>query len=129
MALQYNASFSESVHSFANCINTIDGGSHMTGFRSALTRALNEYARRAKLLKDDDPNLSGDDVREGLSAVISVKLPEPQFEGQTKTRLGSPEVKGIVDSDGRVEPEHVSRREPVGRPSHHRQGADRLARP
>ncbi|MGE0229377.1 MAG: DNA topoisomerase (ATP-hydrolyzing) subunit B [Dehalococcoidia bacterium] len=98
VALQYNASFSESVHSFANCINTIDGGSHMTGFRSALTRALNDYARRAKLLKDDDANLSGDDVREGLSAVISVKLPEPQFEGQTKTRLGSPEVKGLVDS-------------------------------
>ncbi|MFN8584073.1 MAG: hypothetical protein U0446_01940 [Dehalococcoidia bacterium] len=98
VALQYNGSFSESVHSFANCINTIDGGSHMTGFRSALTRALNDYARRAKLLKDDDPNLSGDDVREGLSAVISVKLPEPQFEGQTKTRLGSPEVKGLVDS-------------------------------
>ncbi len=98
VSLQYNATFSESVHSFANCINTIDGGSHMTGFRSALTRALNEYARRAKLLKDDDPNLSGDDVREGLSAVVSVKLSEPQFEGQTKTRLGNPEVKGIVDS-------------------------------
>ncbi len=98
VALQYNATFSESVHSFANCINTIDGGSHMTGFRSALTRALNEYARRAKILKDDDPNLTGDDVREGLSAVISVKLGEPQFEGQTKTRLGNPEVKGIVDS-------------------------------
>ena len=98
VALQYNGTFGESVHSFANCINTIDGGSHMTGFRSALTRALNEYARRAKILKDDDPNLSGDDVREGLSAVISVKLSEPQFEGQTKTRLGNPEVKGIVDS-------------------------------
>ena len=98
VALQYNASFGESVYSFANCINTIDGGSHMTGFRSALTRALNEYARRAKILKDDDPNLTGDDVREGLSAVISVKLGEPQFEGQTKTRLGNPEVKGIVDS-------------------------------
>ena len=98
VALQYNASFTESVHSFANCINTIDGGSHLTGFRSALTRALNEYARRAKLLKDDDPNLSGDDTREGLSAVVSVKLAEPQFEGQTKTRLGNPEVKGLVDS-------------------------------
>ena len=98
VALQYNASYTESVHSFANCINTIDGGSHMTGFRSALTRALNEYARRAKILKDEDPNLTGDDVREGLSAVISVKLGEPQFEGQTKTRLGNPEVKGIVDS-------------------------------
>ena len=98
VALQYNSTFSESVYSFANCINTIDGGSHMTGFRSALTRALNDYARRAKILKDDDPNLTGDDVREGLSAVISVKLGEPQFEGQTKTRLGNPEVKGIVDS-------------------------------
>jgi DNA gyrase subunit B len=98
VALQYNSTFGESVHSFANCINTIDGGSHMTGFRSALTRALNEYARRAKILKDEDPNLTGDDVREGLSAVISVKLGEPQFEGQTKTRLGSPEVKGVVDS-------------------------------
>ncbi|MBM4415762.1 MAG: DNA topoisomerase (ATP-hydrolyzing) subunit B [Chloroflexi bacterium] len=98
VALQYNGTFSESVHSFANTINTIDGGSHLTGFRSALTRALNDYARRAKLLKDEDPNLSGDDVREGLSAVISVKLAEPQFEGQTKTRLGNPEVKGFVDS-------------------------------
>jgi DNA gyrase subunit B len=98
VALQYNSSFSESVHSFANTINTIDGGSHLTGFRSALTRALNDYARRAKLLKDEDPNLSGDDVREGLSAVVSVKLAEPQFEGQTKTRLGNPEVKGFVDS-------------------------------
>ena len=98
VALQYNQSFSETVYSFANCIHTIDGGSHLTGFRSALTRALNEYARRAKLLKEDDPNLSGDDVREGLAAVISVKLAEPQFEGQTKTRLGNPEVKGIVES-------------------------------
>ena len=98
VALQYNSTFGESVYSFANCINTIDGGSHMTGFRSALTRALNEYARRAKLLKDNDPNLTGEDVREGLSAVVSVKLGEPQFEGQTKTRLGNPEVKGIVES-------------------------------
>ena len=98
VALQYNSSYGESVHAFANCINTIDGGSHLTGFRSALTRALNEYARRSKLLKDDDPNLSGDDVREGLSAVISVKLGDPQFEGQTKTRLGNPEVKGMVES-------------------------------
>jgi len=98
VSLQYNGTYTESVHSFANCINTIDGGTHLTGFRSALTRALNEYARRAKLLKDQDPNLSGDDVREGLAAVISVKLGEPQFEGQTKTRLGSPEVKGLVES-------------------------------
>ena len=98
VALQYNASFQETSYSFANCIHTIDGGSHLTGFRSALTRALNEYARRAKLLKDEDANLSGEDTREGLSAVISVKLAEPQFEGQTKTRLGNPEVKGLVES-------------------------------
>ena len=98
VALQYNSSFNETVYSFANCIHTMDGGSHLTGFRSALTRALNEYARRAKLLKDDDPNLSGEDTREGLAAVVSVKLAEPQFEGQTKTRLGNPEVKGIVES-------------------------------
>jgi DNA gyrase subunit B len=98
VALQYNAGFSESVYSFANTIKTIDGGSHLTGFRTALTRALNDYGRKAKLLKDTDPNLSGDDVREGLSAVISVKIGEPQFEGQTKTRLGNPEVKGIVES-------------------------------
>jgi DNA gyrase subunit B len=97
-AIQYNDGFSEAAFSFANCINTIDGGSHLTGFRSALTRVLNEYARKQKLLKDDDPNLTGEDVREGLVAVISVKLPEPQFEGQTKTRLGNPEVKGQVES-------------------------------
>ena len=90
VALQYNDGFTESVYSFANTINTIDGGSHLTGFRTALTRALNDYARKAKLLKDNDPNLSGDDVREGLTAVISVKLREPQFEGQTKTRSATP---------------------------------------
>ncbi len=97
-AIQYNEGFSEATFAFANCINTIDGGSHLTGFRSALTRSLNDYARKQKLLKDDDPNLSGEDVREGLVAVISAKLPEPQFEGQTKTRLGNPEVKGQVES-------------------------------
>ena len=97
-AIQYNDAFSEATFAFANCINTIDGGSHLTGFRSALTRVLNDYARKQKLLKDDDPNLSGEDVREGLVAIISVKLPEPQFEGQTKTRLGNPEVKGQVES-------------------------------
>ena len=98
VAIQYNDGFSEATFSFANCINTIDGGTHLTGFRSALTRILNEYARRNKLLKDDDANLSGEDVREGMVAVISVKLPEPQFEGQTKTRLGNSEVKAIVES-------------------------------
>ena len=98
VALQYNATFGEVVHSFANAINTIDGGSHVTGFRTALTRVLNDYARKAKILKDNDPNLTGEDVREGLAAVISVKLAEPQFEGQTKTRLGNPEIKGLVES-------------------------------
>lgn len=98
VAIQYNDGFSEATFAFANCINTIDGGTHLTGYRSALTRVLNEYARKQKILKDDDPNLSGEDVREGLVSVVSVKLPEPQFEGQTKTRLGNQEVKGQVES-------------------------------
>jgi DNA gyrase subunit B len=98
IALQYNDAFNEHVFAFANTINTIDGGSHLTGFRSALTRVLNDYARRNKLLKNGDQNLSGDDVREGLTAVVNVKLAEPQFEGQTKTRLGNPEVKGQTES-------------------------------
>jgi DNA gyrase subunit B len=98
VALQYNDSYAENVFSFANNINTVDGGTHMTGFRAALTRSLNDYARRAGILKDADANLSGDDVREGLTAVISVKLVEPQFEGQTKAKLGNAEVKGQVEA-------------------------------
>jgi DNA gyrase subunit B (EC 5.99.1.3) len=98
VALQYNDSFAESTFSFANCVNTRDGGSHLTGFRTALTRALNDYARNSKFIKDTEPNLTGDDVREGAVAVISVKLPQPQFEGQTKAKLGNPEVKGQVES-------------------------------
>ena len=97
-ALQYNDGFNETIFSFANCVNTADGGSHLTGFRTALTRALNDYAHRNKLLKEDEPNLTGEDVREGLAAVISVKLTDPQFEGQTKAKLGNPETKGIVES-------------------------------
>ncbi|MHB8514095.1 MAG: ATP-binding protein, partial [Dehalococcoidia bacterium] len=97
-AIQYNDGFSQVEFSFANTINTIDGGAHLTGIRSALTRVLNDYARKQKFLKDDDPNLTGDDVREGMVAVVSVKLPEPQFEGQTKTRLGNAEVKNHVES-------------------------------
>ena len=97
-ALQYNDGFAESTLSFANCVNTVDGGTHLTGFRSALTRVLNDYSRKNKLLKEGDPNLIGDDVREGLTAVISVKLTEPQFEGQTKGKLGNPEVKSVVES-------------------------------
>ena len=98
VAVQYNDTFSETVYSFANCINTEEGGTHMTGFRTALTRVINDFARKQSYIKDDQPNLIGDDVREGLAAVISVKLTDPQFEGQTKTKLGNAEVRGIVDS-------------------------------
>ena len=96
VAMQWNSSYQESVFSFANNINTHEGGSHLSGFRSALTRTLNAYARTKGLLKERDENLSGEDVREGLTAVISVKLAEPQFEGQTKTKLGNPPVEGLV---------------------------------
>jgi DNA gyrase subunit B len=98
VAFQYNDGFAETIFSFANCVNTSDGGTHLTGFRSALTRALNDSARKGKLIKEEDPNLTGEDVREGLTAVVSVKLAEPQFEGQTKGKLGNPEIKGIVES-------------------------------
>jgi DNA gyrase subunit B len=98
IAIQYNDGYSENVTAFANCVNTKEGGTHMTGFRAALTRVLNDYARKNKLLKDNDANLSGEDIRDGLTAVISVKLGQPQFEGQTKAKLGNPEVKGQVES-------------------------------
>jgi DNA gyrase subunit B len=98
IAMQWNSSYQESIHSFANNINTREGGSHMSGFRSALTRTLNRYAREKGLLKEKEDNLSGEDVREGLTAVISVKLRDPQFEGQTKTKLGNPGMAGFVES-------------------------------
>jgi DNA gyrase subunit B len=98
VALQWNSSYQESVFSFANNINTHEGGSHLSGFRSALTRTLNRYARDKGLLKEKDDNLSGEDVREGLTAVISAKLSDPQFEGQTKTKLGNPGMEGFVAS-------------------------------
>jgi DNA gyrase subunit B len=98
IAIQYNDGYSENVTAFANCVNTKEGGTHMTGFRAALTRVLNDYARKNKYLKDNDPNLSGEDIRDGLTAVISVKVGSPQFEGQTKAKLGNPEVKGQVES-------------------------------
>ena len=98
VAIQYNDTFSETVFSFANCINTEEGGTHMTGFRTALTRVINDFARKQGYIKDDGSNLTGEDVREGLAAVISVKLTDPQFEGQTKTKLGNAEIRGIVDS-------------------------------
>src|ERR1044071_4284693 len=98
IAMQWNDGYTESVFSFANNINTIEGGTHLIGFRSALTRTINNYALSSGLLKKDEENLQGEDVREGLTAVISVKVPEPQFEGQTKTKLGNSEVKGIVEA-------------------------------
>ncbi|RAP74279.1 DNA topoisomerase (ATP-hydrolyzing) subunit B [Paenibacillus montanisoli] len=98
VALQYNDSYTENIYSFANNINTHEGGTHESGFKSALTRIINEYARKMNVIKESDNNLSGDDVREGLTAIISVKIPEPQFEGQTKTKLGNSEARGIVES-------------------------------
>ena len=98
VALQYNETYTESVYAFANCINTEDGGTHVTGFRAALTRAINDYARKEKFLKDSEPNLAGEDTREGLTAVISLKIQEPQFEGQTKNKLGNPEARTQVET-------------------------------
>jgi len=98
VAMQYNTGYIESVFTFANNINTHEGGTHLSGFRSALTRTINDYARKKGLLKEKEENLSGEDIREGLTAIISVKLREPQFEGQTKTKLGNTEIRGLVES-------------------------------
>jgi DNA gyrase subunit B len=98
VAMQWNSSYQESIFSFANNINTTEGGTHLSGFRSALTRTLNDYARKKALLKEKDESLQGEDVREGLTAIVSVKLHDPQFEGQTKSKLGNPQMKGLVES-------------------------------
>lgn len=98
VAFQHNDSYNESVFSFVNNINTPEGGTHLQGFRNAVTKTFNDYARNAKLLKDSEPNLSGEDIREGLTAIISVKIEDPQFEGQTKQKLGNSEARGAVDS-------------------------------
>lgn len=98
ISLQYNDGYTENIFSFANNIHTHEGGTHESGFKSALTRIINDYARKTGMIKENDSNLTGDDVREGLTAIISVKIPEPQFEGQTKTKLGNSEVRGIVES-------------------------------
>ncbi|MCR5716951.1 MAG: DNA topoisomerase (ATP-hydrolyzing) subunit B [Lachnospiraceae bacterium] len=98
VALQHNDSFNESVYSFVNNINTPEGGTHLVGFRNALTKTFNDYARSAKILKDSDPNLTGDDIREGLTAIVSIKIEDPQFEGQTKQKLGNSEARGAVES-------------------------------
>jgi DNA gyrase subunit B len=98
VALQRNSGYSDSVLAFANNINTHEGGTHLEGFKNALTRTFNDYSRRAGILKEKDDNLSGEDIREGLTAIISVKLKDPQFEGQTKTKLGNMEMRGFVQS-------------------------------
>ena len=98
VAMQHNDSYNESVYSFVNNINTPEGGTHLVGFKSALTKTFNDYARNSKLLKESEENLSGDDIREGLTAIISIKIEDPQFEGQTKQKLGNSEAKGAVDS-------------------------------
>ena len=98
VALQHNDSYTENTYGFVNNINTPEGGTHITGFRNAITNTFNEYARKNKLLKDSEPNLSGDDIREGLTAIVSVKIENPQFEGQTKQKLGNSEARGAVDS-------------------------------
>ena len=112
VAMQWNSSYQESVFSFANNINTHEGGSHMSGFRSALTRTLNRYAREKGMLKEKDDNLTGEDIREGLTAVISAKLQDPQFEGQTKTKLGNPGHGGLR----RLRRQREARRVPRGEP-------------
>ena len=98
VALQYNDSYVSNIYSFANNIHTYEGGTHEVGFKTALTRVINDYARKSGMFKENDPNFTGDDVREGLTTIISVKHPDPQFEGQTKTKLGNSEVRAIVDS-------------------------------
>ena len=95
--MQQNDSYTENSYGFVNNINTPEGGTHIVGFRNALTKTFNDYARKNKLLKDSEPNLSGDDIREGLTAIVSVKIEEPQFEGQTKQKLGNSEARGAVD--------------------------------
>ena len=105
VAMQYTTSYNESVFAFTNNISNPEGGTHLAGFRSAITRVINDYAKRFNYLKESDQNLSGDDVREGLTAIISVKIPEPQFEGQTKAKLGNSFVRSLVDS---MVSEHLS---------------------
>ncbi len=105
VAMQYTDAYNENVHSFANNINTTEGGMHVNGFKTALTRSVNNYARKYNLLKENEDNLSGEDIREGITAIISIKIKNPEFEGQTKTKLGNPEVRGAVDQ---VIGEHVS---------------------
>jgi DNA gyrase subunit B len=98
VAMQYNDSYSEQLFSFVNNINTIEGGTHLIGFKTALTRVMNDYAKKYNLIKENEVPITGEDIREGITAILSIKIPNPQFEGQTKTKLGNSEVRGIVDS-------------------------------
>ena len=129
VAMQWNGTYQESVFSFANNINTHEGGSHLSGFRSALTRTINHYARKKGILKEKDKNLEGEDIREGLTAVISAKLTDPQFEGQTKTKLGNPGMQGFVASVVNAKLDRVPRGEPEGGRPDRPQGGRRLTRP
>ncbi len=128
LALQYNDGYQETLFAYANNIHTIDGGTHVSGFRTALTRVLNNYARKNNLLKEKDANFTGDDVREGLTVVLSVKLPNPQFESQTKVKLRNAEIDGIVNSIVGEAMTDFPGREPGGRAQNHRKGAHRIAR-
>ena len=115
--MQWTTAYSESVHTYANTINTHEGGTHEEGFRAALTKLVNDYARSKGILKEKDENLTGDDIREGLTAVLSIKLREPQFEGQTKTKLGNTEAKGFVQRVVSDELGRLVRRAPAARPA------------
>ena len=98
VSMQHNDSYTENIYTFVNNINTPEGGTHLTGFKNALTKTFNDYARKNKLLKENEDSLSGEDIREGLTAIVSVKVEEPQFEGQTKQKLGNSEARGAVDN-------------------------------
>ncbi len=121
IAMQWTTAYSESVHTYANTINTHEGGTHEEGFRAALTTLVNEYAREKGILKEKDDNLTGDDIREGLTAVVSIKLAEPQFEGQTKTKLGNTEAKAFVQRVVRSELGRLARPAPARGQGHHPQ--------
>ena len=128
IALQWNDSYTELIYSFANNINTHEGGTHLSGFRAALTRTINVYTTSNNLSKDLKENVSGDDIREGLTGVISVKIPQPQFEGQTKTKLGQHRGQGHRRDDRQRAPGRVPRREPGRRQARHPEGDRRRPR-
>ena len=125
LALQYEDGYNENTFTFVNNINTHEGGTHLTGFKSALTRTINEVAKRRDFLKKEDFTLSGEDIREGLTCVLHVKVKEPQFEGQTKTKLGNSRGRGDRQGAGEREPRLVPRGAPAGRAEHHREGGER----